>query len=95
MAIVEGVQCLRSWLPKVDANDVKSLAPFKELHPCEVVVGRQNCPMEAHIEYIKEQTYTHHASSSVRIRADGHPMAVLDKEVQGQRHGKIEGDGCE
>lgn len=81
-AILEGVQWVRSWLSKVDPSAPNSLAPFKELHPCEGVIGKQNCTVESQKTYLKEQAYSHHASSSARIGADGDRMAVLDSKFR-------------
>ncbi|KAH8724777.1 hypothetical protein GQ44DRAFT_750034 [Phaeosphaeriaceae sp. PMI808] len=81
-AIYEAVEWVRSWLGKVDASAPNSLAPFKELHPCEGVIGKQNCTVETQKTYIKEQAYSHHASSSARIGADGDKMAVLDSKFR-------------
>jgi choline dehydrogenase len=81
-AIYEGVNWVRSWLSKVDASDPASLAPFKELHPCEGEIGKQNCTVESQKTYLKEQAYSHHASSSARIGADDDKMAVLDSKFR-------------
>lgn len=81
-AIYEGVEWVRSWLSKVNASDANSLAPFQELHPCEGVIGKQNCTVESQKTYLKEQAYSHHASSSARIGADGDKMAVLDSKFR-------------
>jgi choline dehydrogenase len=81
-AIYEGVEWVRSWLSKVNASDANSLAPFQELHPCEGVIGKQNCTIESQKTYLKEQAYSHHASSSARIGADGDKMAVLDSKFR-------------
>lgn len=79
-AIYEGVEWVRSWLSKVDPSESNSLAPFNELHPCEGEIGKQNCTVAAQKTYLKEQAYSHHASSSARIGADGDRMAVLDSK---------------
>ncbi|RYN20343.1 hypothetical protein AA0113_g10616 [Alternaria arborescens] len=86
-AIYEGAEWVRSWLSKVDPSAPDSLAPFRELHPCEGVIGKQNCTIESQKAYIKEQAYSHHASSSCRIGADGDKYAVLDSKfrVRGTR----------
>jgi choline dehydrogenase len=89
-ALLEGVQSVRSWLSKVDASAPDSLAPFKELHPCEGEIGKQTCTEEAQKTYLKEQAYSHHASSTCRIGADDDKLAVLDSKfrvrgVQGLR----------
>ncbi|KAF1974523.1 alcohol oxidase [Bimuria novae-zelandiae CBS 107.79] len=76
-AIYEGVEWVRSWLGKVDGGE-GGLAPFEELHPCKGTIGKQNCTVATQKRYIKEQAYSHHASSSARIGADGDRFAVLD-----------------
>jgi choline dehydrogenase len=81
-AIYEGIEWVRSWLSKVDASEANSLAPFNELHPCEGVIGQQNCTAESQKTFIKEQAYSHHASSSARIGADGDKFAVLDSKFR-------------
>jgi choline dehydrogenase len=81
-AILEGAEWVRSWLSKVDPSDSKSLAPFQELHPCEGEIGKQNCTVESQKTYIKEQAYSHHASSSCRIGADEDKFAVLDSKFK-------------
>jgi choline dehydrogenase len=81
-AIYEGAEWVRSWLSKVDSSEPDSLAPFKELHPCEGEIGKQNCTIESQKTYLKEQAYSHHASSSARIGADGDKMAVLDSKFR-------------
>lgn len=81
-AIYEAVEWVRSWLSKVDATQPNSLAPFNELHPCEGQIGKQNCTIASQKTYIKEQAYSHHASSSCRIGKDGDRMAVLDSKFR-------------
>ncbi|KAF2744272.1 GMC oxidoreductase [Sporormia fimetaria CBS 119925] len=81
-AILEGIQWVRSWLSEVDPTAENSLAPFNELHPCKGVIGKQTCSDEEQMTYLKEQAYSHHASSSCRIGADGDEMAVLDSKFR-------------
>ena len=81
-AIYEGVEWVRSWLSKVDPSVPNSLAPFNELHPCEGQIGKQNCTVESQKTYIKEQAYSHHASSSCKIGADSDKLAVLDSKFR-------------
>lgn len=91
-AIYEGIESVRSWLSKVDTSAPDSLGPFTELHPCEGQIiggggaggGKQggNCSVEAQKTYIKEQAYSHHASSSCKIGADGDKLAVLDSKFR-------------
>lgn len=80
-AIYEGVEWVRSWLGKVSKGN-GSLAPFEEEHPCKGRIGAQSCSVEAQKTYIKEQAYSHHASSSARIGADDDRFAVLDSEFR-------------
>ena len=81
-AIYEGVEWVRSWLSKVDASEPSSLAPFNEVHPCEGEIDKQNCTVASQKMYLKEQAYSHHASSSARIGADSDKMAVLDSKFR-------------
>jgi choline dehydrogenase len=81
-AIYEGVDWVRSWLSKVDGSGPNSLAPFEELHPCKGEIGKQNCTVESQKTYLKEQAYSHHASSSARIGTDDDKMAVLDSKFR-------------
>ncbi|KAF2263880.1 alcohol oxidase [Lojkania enalia] len=77
----EGISWVRSWLSKVP-NDAESLAPFNELHPCEGPIGNQSCTEKSQKTYLKEQAYSHHASSSARIGADDDRYAVLDSSFR-------------
>ncbi|KAH4182176.1 hypothetical protein HBI25_217470 [Parastagonospora nodorum] len=81
-AIYEGVEWVRSWLSKVNSSDPASLAPFQELHPCEGEIGKQNCTIESQKTYLKEQAYSHHATSSARIGGNGDKLAVLDSKFR-------------
>ncbi|KAH7122619.1 hypothetical protein B0J11DRAFT_344366 [Dendryphion nanum] len=81
-AILEAVQWVRSWLSKVNPSDPNSLAPFEELHPCKGEIGKAQCSEESQKTYLKEQAYSHHASSSARIGADGDKFAVLDSKFR-------------
>ncbi|KAF2474150.1 alcohol oxidase [Lindgomyces ingoldianus] len=65
-AIYEATSWVRSWLGKAPTT-AGSIGPFTEMHPCEGVVGSQNCTVESQKTYIKEQAYSHHATSSCRI----------------------------
>ena len=80
-AILEGIDWVRSWLSRVPAT-TNSLAPFTELHPCGGVIGKQNCTEQSQKTYLKEQAYSHHATSSARIGADGDRLAVLDSKFR-------------
>ncbi|ORY09932.1 hypothetical protein BCR34DRAFT_615538 [Clohesyomyces aquaticus] len=65
-ALYEGANSARSWLAKAPQT-ANSLAPFTEMHPCPGVIGKQNRTVESQKTYIKEQSYSHHATSSARI----------------------------
>jgi choline dehydrogenase len=81
-SILEAAQWVRSWLSKVSPAANNSLGPFTELHPCKGIIGQQNCTENEQTTYIKEQAYSHHATSSCRIGADGDKMAVLDSKFR-------------
>jgi choline dehydrogenase len=77
-AIYEGADWVRSWLHKAGVSaEANGLAPFEELHPCE-----GNCTVESQKTYLKEQAYSHHATSSCRIGADDDKFAVLDSKFR-------------
>ncbi|KAF2840061.1 GMC oxidoreductase [Patellaria atrata CBS 101060] len=75
-AILEAVKWVRGFVSKVGGG----LGPFKEKHPCPYPKG--NCTDEEQKKYIKEQAYSHHASSTCAIGADGDEMAVLDSKFR-------------
>lgn len=52
------------------------LGPFAENFPCD---ADQDCDVK---EVIKTQTWSHHATSTNAIGADGDPMAVLDSRFR-------------
>ncbi|KAF1851106.1 GMC oxidoreductase [Cucurbitaria berberidis CBS 394.84] len=81
-ALYEGVNWVRSWLSKVDPSAPNSLAPFTELHPCQGEIGKQDCTVDTQKVYIKEQSYSHHATSSCKIGADSDRLAVLDSKFR-------------
>ncbi|KAI0436353.1 hypothetical protein F4803DRAFT_234117 [Xylaria telfairii] len=56
------------------------ITPFNERHPCPGV--NQNCTDEAQKEFIKLQSYSHHATSTCAIGSDDDPMAVLDSKFR-------------
>ena len=88
-AILEGVDWVRSWLGEVPNTGNGSLAPFTELHPCPGVIGAQNCSIAEQVTYIKEQAYSHHATSSARIGANEDKMAVLDSKFRVRGVGRL------
>ncbi|PVH95555.1 GMC oxidoreductase [Periconia macrospinosa] len=75
-AILDGVKWARSTL----AQAPKDIAPFKELHPCKS--PRTNCTDAEQKEWIKLNTYSHHATSSCQIGGDGDRLAVLDSKFR-------------
>ncbi|KAI1364652.1 hypothetical protein F5Y08DRAFT_339410 [Xylaria arbuscula] len=56
------------------------ITPFNERHPCPGV--NQNCTDEAQKEFIKLQSYSHHATSTCAIGPARDPMAVLDSKFR-------------
>ncbi|KAI1805119.1 putative GMC oxidoreductase [Daldinia bambusicola] len=56
------------------------IAPFNEKHPCPGI--NQNCTDEAQKEFLKLQTYSHHASSSCGIGPADDRLAVLDSKFR-------------
>lgn len=51
--------------------------PFTEFHPC-----KGNCSDAETAAFIKKQVYSHHATSTCAIGADGDKMAVLDSKFR-------------
>ncbi|KAI0203114.1 hypothetical protein F4808DRAFT_458332 [Astrocystis sublimbata] len=56
------------------------ITPFEERHPCPGV--NQNCTDEAQKDFIKHQSYSHHATSTCAIGKAEDPMAVLDSKFR-------------
>ncbi|KAL8336679.1 hypothetical protein RB601_008256 [Gaeumannomyces tritici] len=53
--------------------------PWNPLHPCK----KGELCSDSHVkEYIRDQAYSHHATSSARIGASDDPMAVLDSKFR-------------
>ncbi|KAI1635453.1 hypothetical protein F4809DRAFT_651156 [Biscogniauxia mediterranea] len=74
--ILDGVKELRKAFNAVSPP----ITPFNEKHPCP---GKnQNCTDEAQKEYIKLQSYSHHASSTCAIGPADDKMAVLDSKFR-------------
>lgn len=71
-AILDGAKWARSALAKAP----NGIAPFNELHPCKS--PKTNCTDAEQKEWIKLNTYSHHATSSCQIGGKGDSMAVLD-----------------
>lgn len=55
-----------------------TLGPFTEMHPCTTA----NCTDTETKEFLKKQVYSHHATSTCAIGADGDKMAVLDSKFR-------------
>jgi choline dehydrogenase len=53
------------------------LGPFKEAAPCKD--GSRNCDLHDHV---RAQAWSHHATSTCAIGADGDTMAVLDSKFR-------------
>lgn len=62
---------------EVLAGVAEPVGPFTEFQPCRREIGA-NCTMEATKEFIRRQTYSHHAQSSCRTGADNDPLVALD-----------------
>ncbi|KAF2278039.1 alcohol dehydrogenase [Westerdykella ornata] len=75
-AMLEGVK----WARAVFQNVSSSLGPWKEVHPCKH--PRTDCSEEEQKDWIRLQTYSHHATSTCQIGADGDKMAVLDSKFR-------------
>ncbi|KAK0653148.1 choline dehydrogenase-like protein [Cercophora newfieldiana] len=73
-ALYEGVEFARGILRGVE----EPIGPFAEVQPCVGGVELGACGEEATKDFIRRQVYSHHASSSAAIGADGDPLAVLD-----------------
>ncbi|KAI1389137.1 putative GMC oxidoreductase [Hypoxylon trugodes] len=56
------------------------IAPFNEKHPCPG--ENQNCTDEAQKEFLKLQTYSHHATSTCGIGPAEDKLAVLDSKFR-------------
>ncbi|KUJ08061.1 GMC oxidoreductase [Mollisia scopiformis] len=74
-ALSEGVDFGRKVFASMAANG-SDLAPFTEISPC---TGTTECDVKS---YIISQAWSHHATSSCSIGADGDPMAVLDSKFR-------------
>lgn len=74
-AMVEGIELGRRVFDATPAP----LGPWTETEPCE---GGRNNPKCDVKKWIREQAWSHHATSSCAIGADGDRMAVLDSEFR-------------
>ncbi|XP_044717708.1 GMC oxidoreductase domain-containing protein [Hirsutella rhossiliensis] len=81
-ALYEGIEFGRDVLSSM----AEPVGPFTEFQPCLGRVGA-NCTAQATKDFIRRQVYSHHASSTAAIGADGDPLAVLDSRfrVRGTR----------
>jgi choline dehydrogenase len=84
-AILDGVK----WARSVFAKAPNGLAPWKEVHPCKY--PKTECKDEEQKEWIKLQTYSHHATSTCQIGGDSDKLAVLDSKfrVRGVRNLRV------
>lgn len=71
--IVDGIEFLRR-------NVREAAGPWKELHPCPGVDS--TCSDVEQKQYVRDQSYSHHATSTCKIGADDDPMAVLDSKFR-------------
>ncbi|GAW15075.1 hypothetical protein ANO14919_044840 [Xylariales sp. No.14919] len=74
--ILDAVKTFRKALNSAGAP----ITPFDERHPCPGV--NQNCTDKAQKEFIKLQTYSHHATSTCAIGPADDPKAVLDSKFR-------------
>ena len=74
--ILEAVKTYRAAWNSASAP----ITPFNERHPCPGV--NQNCTDAAQKEFIKLQSYSHHATSTCAIGPARDPMAVLDSKFR-------------
>jgi choline dehydrogenase len=73
-AMAEGIEFGRSVYRALSNS---SIGPFQESMPCVGTFG--GCDTKA---FVREQAWSHHASSSCPIGADGDEMAVLDSRFR-------------
>ncbi|KAI0972834.1 hypothetical protein F4678DRAFT_478101 [Xylaria arbuscula] len=74
--LLDAVKTFRTALNSAGAP----ITPFTERHPCPGV--NQNCTDAAQKEFIKLQSYSHHATSTCAIGRADDPMAVLDSKFR-------------
>lgn len=60
----------------------EEVLPFNELHPCPSSESNSTCSEAQQAEFFKTQAYSHHATSSCQIGAEGDEMAVLDSKFR-------------
>ncbi|KAI1418912.1 hypothetical protein F5Y12DRAFT_789499 [Xylaria sp. FL1777] len=74
--LLDAVKTFRAALNSAGAP----ITPFDERHPCPGV--NKNCTDAAQKEFIKLQSYSHHATSTCAIGPAHDPMAVLDSKFR-------------
>jgi len=79
-SMVDGVQVVRRIIDKVDGNAL--LSPFGDL--TEVYPGRQVDEQAEIAEFVRNQSWGHHASCTAPIGRAGDPNAVLDSHFRVQ-----------
>lgn len=77
--LTDAAKAIRGALAKAGA-DKPALLPWNELHPCPGV--NKTCTDAQQKEFIKLQSYSHHATSTCAIGADSDKMAVLDSQFR-------------
>ncbi|KAK2751957.1 hypothetical protein FQN55_008699 [Onygenales sp. PD_40] len=77
VAMLEAIKVSRKAFTAVSPP----VGPFTELHPCPAE-GEGECTDEAQMDYIRTQVYSHHATGSCRIGAEGDESAVLDSRFR-------------
>ena len=88
--LVDAANLLRAAWQGVTGTAVE---PFDELHPCpgpqRGADGREgkgeSCSDAAQKDFFKTQAYSHHATSTAAIGADGDELAVLDSKFRVRR----------
>ncbi|CAG8954070.1 hypothetical protein HYFRA_00009171 [Hymenoscyphus fraxineus] len=68
----EAAKWMRPYFNSVPNNK------FTELHPCT----HENCTVADQKEFLRDQIFSHHVSSSCAIGADNDPFAVLDSNFR-------------
>ncbi|PGH00839.1 hypothetical protein AJ79_08091 [Helicocarpus griseus UAMH5409] len=76
-ALLEGIKVGREMF----MNAPEPLGPFEELHPC-AGGSEGECSEEEQKDYLRTQVYSHHATSSCAIGADGDETTVLDSKFR-------------
>ena len=74
-AMMEGIKFARDVMKDIPPE---LAGPYTEFHPCKTA----NCTDAEASAFIKKQVYSHHATSTCAIGADGDKMAVLDSKFR-------------